>query len=369
MRFFHFFLLLIILPIYLYSYEPELWSESAIAIDFETEQILYQKDIDRVVAPASMTKIVNLFMVYEALKSGVVSKTDYVNISTTADYTSLPRDSSLMFIEKGQNVTLFELMLGLSIPSGNDAAIAIAEHIYGSLENYLLAVNSTLKEMGFKKLNFVDASGYNDNNVVTVREFAEFCMVLIRRHPESLQEVFNVDKFSYPNRGSGYSSIGPITQYNHNKLVGIYPGLDGLKTGYIDKSGMNISVTAQYGERRIIAVLSGVRDKSKSQAELKRFYDATTLLHYGLHTYQNRLLSNIKLPEIPVKNGYYRKTRLIIPYNRLFTISDRAEISYNIKYLEAPISYMSPTAEVIIRQAGFTYKFPAYGSEEIFLKD
>lgn len=369
MRILHFFLALLFIPVFIDSYEPELWSESAIAIDFETEQILYKKKIDMEVAPASMTKIVNLFMVYEALEEGTVSKKDFVDISKRADYKSLPRDSSLMFIEEGQKVTLHELMFGLSISSGNDAAIAIAEFIYGSLDTYLIAVNNKLTEMGFKKMLFVDASGYSDNNVITVREFAEFCLYFIKKHPESLEDVFNIKSFSYPAKRNGYSTIGPITQFNHNKLVDIYPGLDGLKTGFIDKSGMNITVTAKNNSRRVIAVLSGVRDFKKSEAELKRFYDATTLLHYSLNNFRNVTLSHLKLPEIRVNGGYFRKTQLIIPYNRVFTISDRAKIRYTINKIDAPMSYLTPISEVIISQSGFTYIFPAYTSEEIFLNN
>lgn len=369
MRFLHFFLVSLIFLKYSYTTEPEIWSESAILVDFTTEQILFEKNIDNTVAPASMTKIVNLFMVYDAIGKDLVDKNDRVKISERADYRNLPRDSSLMFVEQGQMVTIYELMLGLSIPSGNDAAIAIAEHIYGSMDNYLTAVNSTLKGLGFKTLSFVDASGYDDNNQITVREFAEFCILFIKKYPESLTEVFNVESFTYPKKSNGISSIGSIKQYNHNKLVGVYPGLDGLKTGFINKSGMNISITAVNSDRRVVAVLSGVRDSSKNMAELKRFYDATTLLNYAFFHFENVQLSSIELPHISIKGGIYRETQPIIPYNRDFTLSKSAKLTYEDIELSAPINFMERLSTVKIEQGGYHYNFPIYSNEEILLKD
>lgn len=350
------FLIILLVNIHLYSDPLNLWSESAILIDYDTEQVLYEKNIDLVVAPASMTKLVTLYMTYLAIEREDVNKTDIVNISPRADWRNLPKDSSLMFIQQGQIVTLFDLMIGLAIPSGNDAAIAVAEHIYGNVENYLIEVNIEMKRLGFKTIQFVDSSGFHDNNQITTREFVEFCLLLIKRYPESLDELFTLEDYNY----------GGIRQINHNPLIGIYPNCDGLKTGFINKSGLNISLTATSNSRRVIAVLSGVRDEVKSKAELKRVYDSISILNFGLNNYENIELDKIILPNILVKNG--TKIAIVqpfIPYKRIFTYQKNAKIEYDFFKVTAPIQRGEYLGNVIIYQEGFLYKFPVYSDLEI----
>ncbi|OQY39326.1 MAG: hypothetical protein B6229_03975 [Spirochaetaceae bacterium 4572_7] len=240
----------------LYSDELELWSQAAILIDGETDQILYQKNPNKLVAPASMTKVVTLFIVYEYISQGG-HKDEYVTVSKNADWRNLPRDSSLMFIEEGQSVTLLELMKGLAIPSGNDAAIAIAEHISGSVPAFIEFMNRRVTELGFRSMKFIDASGFDDNNSITVLEFAQFVAIFYEKYPEAIEELFSLKEFSYPKIKNGETSIGLVTQFNHNPMVGYFPGCDGLKTGFIYKSGLNISLSAKRNGRRVYAVLSG----------------------------------------------------------------------------------------------------------------
>lgn len=340
--------------------EIKLWSKSAILVDYETDQILYQKNIDYNIPPASMTKLVTLYLTYQELEKGYISRTDLVPVSYKADWRNLPRDSSLMFIEQGQNVTLLDLMIGLAIPSGNDAAIAIAEYISGDTESFINKMNFEMKSLGFNSIRFVDTSGFDDNNNITVREFVEFCMLFTKKYPESLKELFSINDFTYPKRINGYTSIGSIKQYNHNPMIDLYPGCDGLKTGFIDKSGMNISLTAQLEGRRVFAVITGIKDKNKKKAELKRIVDCTKILDYGLKHNKNILLEKIKLPPLKVHNGHEKTITPIIPYKKKFSINGSINFKYNIRKINAPVAYRQLLGEVTLVQGEQEHTFPVY---------
>ncbi|MGL1893737.1 MAG: D-alanyl-D-alanine carboxypeptidase [Spirochaetaceae bacterium] len=357
---------LILLTFNIVADDFDIWSDAAILIDYDTEQILYHKNINKVIAPASMTKLVTLYMAYLAIDNNLVNKTDLVTITKNADWRNLPRDSSLMFIEKGQKVTLIELMVGLAIPSGNDAAIAIAEHLYGSVNDYLIEVNNEMTNLGLSSLKFIDSSGFADDNQITVIQFVEFCLIFLKKYPEALDELFSLESFTYPKKKNGNTSIGGITQYNHNPIIGLFPGCDGLKTGFIDKSGLNISLTAKNSTRRVIAVLSGVRDKNKVEAEYKRIYDSIKILETGLNHYINVNLDTIKLPLVKVNNGLVKFIKPIIPFKRKFTLLKGVTFNYDFKSIDAPITYGEKVGNVTFEQGGMTYQFPVYCDNEIY---
>ncbi|QEN04797.1 D-alanyl-D-alanine carboxypeptidase [Thiospirochaeta perfilievii] len=355
MRLYLFLFLSLYLSTLLFGENLELWAETAILIDYNTKQILYQKNKDLEIPPASMTKLVTLFIVYEEIAKGNALKDDLVTISSNADYRNLPRDSSLMFIEQGQRVTLLELMKGLAIPSGNDAAIAIAEHLFGSVDKYLYHLNSEFSKLGLDKLKFVDSSGFDDFNSITVSQFVEFCLILLERYPEITDELFMLDNFTYPKKVNGYSTIGSIKQLNHNPLVSIYPGVKGLKTGFINKSGMNISLYAENNDRKIVGVIAGVKDPKKDIAAKKRFYDSITLLNYGFQNYQNIYLDKIKLPKIKTSKGNFIQP--IIPYKRLFTLNNNSSFKYRLLNENLDSSFLG---YVEIKNGQLSYNFPIY---------
>lgn len=363
------YLLLLCLVLYTNTVNSEelvLWSQSAILIDYETEQILFQKNKNQAIQPASMTKLITIFMAYRAIESGQIKKNDLVPISNNADYKNLPRDSSLMFIEKGQKVTLLELMIGLAIPSGNDAAIAIAEYLYGTVESYLIEVNKLMKKMGLTDLKFVDSSGYSDDNSITPAQFAEFCTIFIKKYPESLEELFSLESFTYPKIENGSSTLGGITQFNHNPIIKVYPQCDGLKTGFINASGMNISLTAKNDKRRVVAVLTGVKDEKLGDAELKRIHDSLILLNHGLTDFKNIRLDKIVLPEIKVLNSTTKSIKPIIPYKSNFLLYNNIEPTYKIKSIKPPIEYGETLGFVYFTQGDIDYKFPIISNKEIY---
>ncbi len=268
---------------------PVINSESAILIDMGTGTVLFEKNADTVIPPASMTKLMTMHIALEAVKNGQCSLDDYVPIGRNADFRNQPPHSSLMFIEEGQKVTLAGLLTGLAIPSGNDAAVAVADFIAGSTPEFIRMMNAEADRLGLLNTNFDDTSGYSAYNSTTSREYAEFCSYYISEHPEALELFHAITEFTYPAENnlpdSGESVYGPITQYNHNQLAGRYPGVDGLKTGYIDESGFNIAATCIQNERRLLAVIMGGRGKTTSDGNLKRLVDVSILFTYGFEAW------------------------------------------------------------------------------------
>lgn len=318
------------------SADPVLNAKSAILIDSQTGTILFEKNSNLSIPPASMTKLMSLYVVYKKIGEGVVSKNEIIRISKNADFRSLPPHSSLMFLEEGQEVTIADLMLGMAVPSGNDAAIAIAERIAGSVEGFVRLMNQEAEKLGLNSIHFEDASGLSSENRVTAADFVQFCSEYINRFPEALDELHSVSSFTYPKeknwKANGTSVYGPITQYNRNNLLTTYAPVDGLKTGYIDESGYNIALTAtmnnnQKSKRRLIAVILGGLGENSTEGSLLRAIDGINLLSYGFYNFRT-IKSEIPTIESP-KIWKGTKTELKIKYPEIPFItlpSDKAVI-------------------------------------------
>ena len=312
-------LFLLIISINCFGNNPDIWSKSGIVVDGETEQILFEKNSHLIVPPASMTKLVTLYIVYKEIEKGNLSYKVNVPVSYNADWRNLPKDSSLMFLKEGDKVTLYDLMEGLAVPSGNDAAIAIAEYISGSTELFVKRMNLEMAKLGFKTLHFVDPSGFNDDNEITVNEFVQFIMIFNKEFPHSIDDLFTKKSYTY----------NGIKQYNHNPMIGLYRGCDGLKTGFIYKSGLNISLTAKKGDRRVFIVLSGVMVDNKEDAERKRIVDSSVLLNYAFSSFYNTYLDKIILPGVFLPKSNEVVTP-VIPFKSRITLGSINDIRYKI---------------------------------------
>jgi D-alanyl-D-alanine carboxypeptidase (penicillin-binding protein 5/6) len=164
-----------------------------------------------------------------------------------------------MFLAEGQKASLRDLLLGLAVPSGNDAAVAVALRFAPSVGAFAEMMNLEAANLGLVKTRFTEPSGISEHNITTAREFASFCRFYLEAHPEALGEYHSVLEFAYPRpeNTAARSRAAAIVQYNRNTLLGRFEGVDGLKTGYIDESGYNIALTARRGGTRFIAVILG----------------------------------------------------------------------------------------------------------------
>ncbi len=281
-------LLILLLPAFAFGQNvplPEINAASAILIDYETSTVLFEKNADEAIPPASMTKLMTIYTALGFVGRGEAELSAAVPISKNADFRSLPPRSSLMFIEQGQNVSLLELLQGLALPSGNDAAIAVAEYLAGSVENFVALMNMTALELGLGSTEFHDASGLSEENRTTARDFAAFCRSYIERCSDYLEVLHLPSDFTYPKESNippGDKSVyGPITQPNHNLLIGRLAWADGLKTGFIDESGYNFAATAEKDGRRLVLVTMGGPGSGSNDGSLKRALDAAVLFSYG----------------------------------------------------------------------------------------
>ena len=266
---------------------PELNAESAILVSAASGQVLYEKNADRLCPPASMTKLVSIYTALRIWERQGRSLDSRFTVPPAADFRAAPPRSSLMFLQAGQRVSLRELLHGMMIPSGNDAAMAAALLTTGSMDSFIDEMNRSMKDLGLTKCRFADSSGYSDRNVISPREFALFCIHLIRTYPEVL-EMASLPEIVYPlphNLNGTVAVYGPMRQINHNEIIGIFPGADGLKTGYIDASGNNVALTAERDGTRFVAVLTGIRDNDRARRSWKRTVDATRLLTYAFDTF------------------------------------------------------------------------------------
>jgi D-alanyl-D-alanine carboxypeptidase (penicillin-binding protein 5/6) len=195
-----------------------------------------------------------------------------------------PPRSSLMYLASGQIVTLRELLLGLAIPSGNDAAVAVALHFAPTVEAFAERMNQEARWFGLLSTRFVEPSGISEFNTTTALEFAFFCKEYLNLHPETLQDYHSVREFIYPkeeNWPPAYRGrLRPASRSNSNTLLWTFEGVDGLKTGYIDESGYNIAITAEREGTRLILVILG------ASAIRARDEDGRALLTWGFEHFK-----------------------------------------------------------------------------------
>lgn len=284
-----------------------IYAESAILIDVANGCILYSKNADEVIPPASMTKLFAMYVVDEEVSAGRLSYNQYIPLPPEVWASHMPPHSSLMFLGEGQKVTLEELLLGLSICSGNDAAYALAYAVCGNMEDFVARMNKAASDLGLTHTYFEESSGYSENNTTTAFEMAQFCREYIRRHPDSLERYHSVRDFTYPkernlapgdkienqdfSRGFPDRITMPIYQKNTNPLLGKLEGCDGLKTGYIDESGYNLALTAARGGRRFLSVTMKGPGATVAEGQSGRVHDGTELMEWAFSNFIDVQLS------------------------------------------------------------------------------
>ena len=245
-------------------------ARTAILQDFLSGEILYEKDADISIYPASMTKIMTSIIAFDLIESGDLQLNDKFIISEKAWRLSTAGYSS-MFIMVNDEVSVENLLKGIIIASGNDACIALAEGIAGTEEEFAILMTAKAKEIGMANTNFANSSGINDpDNYSTVRDILIMSSYLIKNHPK-YYKWFSEKEFTW-NRTGG----DPITQGNRNPLLYKNFGADGIKTGYLAVEKYSLASSLKKKERRLIAVGSGFENKSERSRQSRK------LLTYGL---------------------------------------------------------------------------------------
>ena len=260
----------------------EIKARTAILQDFLSGEILYQKEPDRSIYPASMTKIMTSIIAFDLIKSGDLKLDEKFIISEKAWRLSTAGYSS-MFVMVGDEVSVENLLKGIIVASGNDACIALAEGIAGTEEEFAIMMTSKAREIGMENTNFSNSSGINDpDNYSTVKDIMIMSHYLIENHSE-FYDWFKEKEFTWDRTGGD-----PITQGNRNPLLYKNMGVDGIKTGYLAVEKYSLASSIIRKGRRLIAVGSGFETKSSRSKE------SSKLLTYGL--------TNFDLVEISKSN-------------------------------------------------------------------
>ena len=268
------------------SGEPVLKSPHAILMDADTGAILLQRKADELVPPASMSKLMLLILVFMALRSGELKLDADFRMSLNAWRTGgAPSRTVSMFVPLGKTATVEELIKGIIVQSGNDAAISIAENMKGSEALFAEAMTEEARRLGLKKSVFKNATGLpHPEHLMTVREIATLARHIIREYPE-YYPMFAQKEFFY--RSHKF--------YNRNPLLGVVAGVDGLKTGFLKDSGYGLVASAKQDSRRLIIAISGAESAAERRDDGKR------LLEWGFKNF-----SEAKLFEAGEPVGYAR---------------------------------------------------------------
>ena len=269
---------------------PKIDVKTAILLDYDSNEIIYELEPDMSIYPASMTKIMTSIIAFDLLKSNKLNLDDKFLISEKAWRLSQSGYSS-MFLMINDEVTVENLLKGIIVASGNDACVALAEGIAGSEENFAEIMNEKASELGMTNTNFANSSGINDpENYSTVRDIAIMSKYLIEEHP-SYYEFFKETKFTWDRTGGD-----PISQGNRNPLLYKKVGVDGIKTGYLAVEKYSLASSMKRDERRLISVASGFQTKSQ------RSTGSFKLLSWGFRNTDTFKVSKKNETIFPVKS-------------------------------------------------------------------
>ena len=322
-------------------------ARTAILQDYLSGKILYEKDADRTIYPASMTKIMTTIIAFDLLKNDELSLDEKFIVSESAWRLSESGYSS-MFIMVGDEISVENLLRGIIVSSGNDACIALAEGIAGSEEEFVILMNEKAQEIGMTNSNFSNSSGINSpENVSTVRDILIMSNYLIKNYPK-YYEYFKEKEFTWDRTGGD-----PIKQGNRNPLLYKNIGADGIKTGYLEYEKYSLASSIKRKNRRLIAVGSGFNTKNeRSKQSLK-------LLTWGLTKFETIKIAEKKknFTTIDIWHGKKNNLKAYVNTDIYKTIPKAKK-----KYLKVVVSYDGPIVAPV-------RKDEIVGKLKIFFKD
>jgi D-alanyl-D-alanine carboxypeptidase (penicillin-binding protein 5/6) len=293
------------LPLNIYA-QFESLAESAILIEASTGQVLYEKNSEVALPPASITKVMTLLLGFEAISKGNANWDDLVSISENA----WRMEGSKMFLEVGNKVSYRDIIKGISIVSANDGCVALAEYLSGSERAFVAVMNQRAKELGMTNTTFKNSTGLpEEGHTLSAKDIATLSLYLIQNYPEIL-EIESTTEFTFNN----------IRQFNRNPLLGVYDGADGLKTGWTEEAGYCLAATALQDDIRLIAVVLNTKSESERKTASQE------LLTYGFKNFKvleyknaGEIVDNISVSKgkknsVPLKLD--QDIKIIIPITR-----------------------------------------------------
>ncbi len=324
-----------------YANEVEINAKAGILMEANTGQILYENNIDEQLPIASVTKVMTMLLTFEALDEGTISLDDMVTISDEAS----GMGGSQVFLETGEEQSVETLIKSVVIASGNDASVALAEHVGGNVDNFVSMMNSKAEELNMLNTYFLDTCGLTDiGHYSSARDVAIMSQELITKYPDvfNYTNIWNDNIVHKTNRGEEKTEL-----WNTNKMLKTYDGINGLKTGFTSKAGFCITATATRDNLTLISVILG------GETSKERFSDAGKLLDLGFYNYKQVEGLKITEPqgvakitkgtkkEVPV----YQEKEVMILVNKNETKDITTEIEI-VQNLVAPIPKGSKVGSV-----------------------
>ncbi len=314
---------------------PEVAAKNYLLIDFASGKVLAEKNADKQIEPASITKLMTAYVVYRELDEDRLSMDDIVVISEKA----WRMGGSRMYLEVNSKVSVHDLLKGLIIQSGNDASVALAEHVAGTEGAFVQLMNQYAVELGMDNTNFVNSTGWPDKkHLTTARDIAILTAAVIREFPEHYS-WYAEKEYTY----------NDIKQYNRNKLLWSDNSVDGLKTGHTDSAGYCLVSSALREEMRIISVVLGTKSK-KARASVSQ-----AILNYGFRFYESHTLYDAGevMSRPRIWKGEFENLTVGLAEDLVVTIPrgayDKLDATMDIdKNIEAPISKGQPIGVVKI---------------------
>jgi D-alanyl-D-alanine carboxypeptidase (penicillin-binding protein 5/6) len=331
----------------------ETLARAAILIDHDTGQVLYAKNADEPIPPASMSKLMTVLMVFERLHDGRLHLDDELTVSEKA----WRMGGSKMFVEVGKRVKVGDLLRGIIVQSGNDACIVVAESLAGSEEAFAEQMTARAHELGLTQTTLKNASGWPDpGHVMSVRDLATLANIIISEYPE-YYEMFSETEFEF----------NGIRQYARNPLLRGDVGADGLKTGHTEDAGYGLTASATRDGRRLILVVAGLETPGQRAREAER------LLEHGFRDFKAYELFHAgqTVESAPVWLGDQETVPLITDQSVVLTLTPEARRALEVKVVydgpvPAPVAMGAPVAQLEITAPGIEpRRVPLIAGEEI----
>lgn len=321
----------------------------AYLVDLSSQAVLYSKDADRRMPPASMAKMMTVYVAFDMLKRGELKLDQMIQVRPeTWRKWHGPAAGSTMFLSPGENVSVDNLLKGIVTLSGNDACVVLAEGIAGTEEAFAARMNVAAKRLGLDNSNFGNSNGWPDEGrtYVTARDLARLAAATIEDHPQLYKRFYSLPSFTW---GKTLGGGAAITQANRDPLLGRVAGADGLKTGHTAEAGYGFTGSAEQNGRRLVMVVAGLTSFNQRIEESVRFVD------WGFKAWSSKplLVKGQRIETAQVQLGDASSVGLVAPRNLAVTMPAGALAGMKVKVVyngpvKAPIRAGQHIADLVV---------------------
>ena len=324
----------------------------AYLVDLSSEAVLYSKDADRRMPPASMAKMMTVYVAFDMIKKGELKLDQKFTVRPeTWSKWHGPVAGSTMFLSSGESVSVDNLLKGIVTLSGNDACVVLAEGISGTEAAFAARMNDAAKKLGLANSQFGNSNGWPDGGItyVTARDLAKLAAATIEEHPRLYKKYYSLPSFTW---GKTLGSGSDITQANRDPLLGRVAGADGLKTGHTDEAGYGFTGSAEQGGRRLVMVVAGLGSFNQ------RIEESVKFIEWGFRAWSTKplLVKGQKIETAEVQLGDATTVGLVAPRNLAVTMPAGAMNGMKVKVvyegpIKAPIAAGQHIADLVVQTA------------------